>query len=80
MPPPDRTNFPSPCAISLLGPDLALYCQIKKSDSNKMNILLTEYRKGSLALKNHIVMAPMTRSRAVNNLPNDLMATYYGQL
>jgi N-ethylmaleimide reductase len=24
-------------------------------------------------------MAPMTRSRAVNNLPNDLMATYYGQ-
>ncbi|WP_431217353.1 hypothetical protein ACQ86N_10560 [Puia sp. P3] len=44
-----------------------------------MNILLTEYRKGGLVLKNHIVMAPMTRSRAVNNLPNDLMATYYGQ-
>jgi 2,4-dienoyl-CoA reductase-like NADH-dependent reductase (Old Yellow Enzyme family) len=24
-------------------------------------------------------MAPMTRSRAINNLPNDLMAEYYGQ-
>lgn len=24
-------------------------------------------------------MAPMTRSRAINNIPNDLMATYYGQ-
>ena len=24
-------------------------------------------------------MAPMTRSRAIDNLPNDLMATYYGQ-
>jgi N-ethylmaleimide reductase len=44
-----------------------------------MNSLLTEYRKGSLVLKNHFVMAPMTRSRAVNNLPNDMMAIYYGQ-
>ena len=44
-----------------------------------MNSLLTAYRKGGLALKNHIVMAPMTRSRAVDNLPNDLMAIYYGQ-
>lgn len=24
-------------------------------------------------------MAPMTRSRAINNIPNNLMATYYGQ-
>ena len=24
-------------------------------------------------------MAPMTRSRAINNIPNDLMTTYYGQ-
>jgi len=44
-----------------------------------MNTLLTEYKKNGLALKNHIVMAPMTRSRAIDNLPNDLMATYYGQ-
>lgn len=34
---------------------------------------------GNLSLKNRIVMAPMTRSRAIDNVPNDLMATYYGQ-
>lgn len=32
-----------------------------------------------LELKNRIVMAPMTRSRAINNIPNDLMAEYYAQ-
>lgn len=44
-----------------------------------MNKILTPYHKKELALKNHLVMAPMTRSRAINNLPNELMATYYGQ-
>ena len=34
---------------------------------------------GSLELKNHVVMAPMTRSRAIGNLPNELMAEYYSQ-
>lgn len=34
---------------------------------------------GGLELKNRIVMAPMTRCRAINNIPNDLMAIYYGQ-
>ncbi|WP_047546193.1 alkene reductase [Psychroserpens sp. Hel_I_66] len=34
---------------------------------------------GKLKLKNKIVMAPMTRSRAIDNVPNDLMAKYYGQ-
>jgi N-ethylmaleimide reductase len=35
---------------------------------------------GPLTLKNHLVMAPMTRSRAVEaNTPNALMAEYYGQ-
>ncbi|WP_291143885.1 alkene reductase [Flavobacterium sp. UBA7680] len=32
-----------------------------------------------LKLNNRIVMAPMTRSRAINNVPNDLMALYYEQ-
>src|SRR5512143_2148988 len=32
---------------------------------------------GKLQLKNRIVMAPMTRSRAVGNIPNELMARYY---
>jgi len=37
------------------------------------------YTKGSLQLKNHLVMAPMTRSRAIRNLPNELMSAYYAQ-
>jgi len=44
-----------------------------------MNKLLTPYHKGALQLKNHLVMAPMTRSRAIDNLPNELMVTYYAQ-
>lgn len=34
---------------------------------------------GNLTLSNHIVMAPMTRSRAIDNVPNALMAAYYAQ-
>lgn len=41
--------------------------------------LFTATKVGSLALKNHIVMAPLTRCRAIDNIPNDLMATYYQQ-
>ena len=41
--------------------------------------LFTEYKLGNLSLQNRIVMAPMTRSRAIDNLPNDIMAEYYAQ-
>jgi N-ethylmaleimide reductase len=34
---------------------------------------------GKLTLTNRLVMAPMTRSRALGNVPNALMAEYYGQ-
>lgn len=35
---------------------------------------------GPLQLKNRVVMAPMTRSRAIEaNMPNELMAEYYAQ-
>ena len=44
-----------------------------------MKKLLTPYTKGNFELKNHLVMSPMTRSRAIGNLPNQLMADYYGQ-
>jgi N-ethylmaleimide reductase len=44
-----------------------------------MKKTLSPYTKGNFSLKNHIVMAPMTRSRAIDNVPNDLMAEYYGQ-
>ncbi len=41
--------------------------------------LLNPYKLGNIDLKNRIVMAPMTRSRAISNIPNELMAEYYGQ-
>jgi N-ethylmaleimide reductase len=42
--------------------------------------LLTPYRLGHIDLANRLVMAPMTRSRAVaGNVPNPLAATYYAQ-
>jgi len=44
-----------------------------------MKKLFQSYSKGALQLKNHVVMAPMTRSRATGNLPNQLMAIYYKQ-
>jgi N-ethylmaleimide reductase len=34
---------------------------------------------GSLALQNRLVMSPMTRNRAIDNIPNPLMAQYYAQ-
>jgi N-ethylmaleimide reductase len=44
-----------------------------------MKKLFMPYSKAALQLKNHVVMAPMTRSRAIGNVPNNLMATYYKQ-
>lgn len=41
--------------------------------------LLESYRLGPLTLKNRVVMAPMTRSRAPEQVPGDLNATYYAQ-
>jgi N-ethylmaleimide reductase len=41
--------------------------------------LFTPYRLGAIELANHIVMAPMTRSRAIGGVPNELMRDYYTQ-
>ena len=42
--------------------------------------LLTPFNLGGLKLKNRVVLAPMTRSRAgLERMPNDLMAEYYAQ-
>jgi len=41
--------------------------------------LFSSYKLGRLTLKNRVVMAPLTRNRAIDNLPNELMATYYRQ-
>lgn len=44
-----------------------------------MSILYSQTNLGHLKLQNHLVMAPMTRNRAENNIPNDLMVEYYKQ-
>ena len=41
--------------------------------------LFQTYKLGNAELKNRIVMSPMTRSRAIGNVPNELMAEYYSQ-
>jgi N-ethylmaleimide reductase len=42
--------------------------------------LLSSLSMGSLTLRNRIVMAPLTRSRAgTERLPNAMMAQYYAQ-
>ncbi|MEM6264924.1 MAG: alkene reductase [Bacteroidota bacterium] len=42
-------------------------------------MLFSSYELSGRTLRNRVVMAPMTRSRAIGNVPNDLMAEYYGQ-
>jgi N-ethylmaleimide reductase len=44
-----------------------------------MSLLYSKTTLGPLTLQNHLVMSPLTRSRAIGNIPNDLMAQYYAQ-
>jgi N-ethylmaleimide reductase len=44
-----------------------------------MSLLFSQAKLGPLTLQNHMVMSPLTRSRALGNVPNDLMAEYYSQ-
>ncbi len=44
-----------------------------------MSLLFSKTTLGTLALQNHLVMAPLTRNRATGNIPNELMAEYYAQ-
>jgi N-ethylmaleimide reductase len=41
--------------------------------------LFSAYRLGPLELPNRVVMAPMTRSRSIGNVPGDLTRSYYEQ-
>lgn len=43
------------------------------------DVLFSPYQLGNLQLQNRTVMAPMTRSRALGNVPQPIMATYYAQ-
>ena len=42
-------------------------------------LTFSAYHLGALQLKNRMVMAPMTRSRAIGNVPGALEAAYYAQ-
>ena len=44
-----------------------------------MSLLFSKTTLGQLALQNRLVMSPMTRNRAIGNIPNELMAEYYAQ-
>jgi N-ethylmaleimide reductase len=44
-----------------------------------MSILFSKAVLGSLELQNHLVIGPMTRSRATDNIPNAIMVEYYTQ-
>ena len=44
-----------------------------------MSLLFSKTTLGPLPLQNHLVMCPLTRSRATGNVPNDLMVEYYAQ-
>ncbi|MEO6883344.1 MAG: alkene reductase [Bacteroidia bacterium] len=41
--------------------------------------LFTPFTVGEIKVKNRIVMCPLTRSRAISNIPNELMSEYYEQ-
>ena len=43
------------------------------------DMLWNPYKLGGIELRNRIIMAPMTRSRAIDNVPSQLMAEYYHQ-
>ena len=44
-----------------------------------MSLLFSKTTLGPLPLQNHLVMCPLTRSRATDNIPNNLMEEYYSQ-
>ena len=44
-----------------------------------MSLLFSKTTLGQLTLQNRLAMSPMTRNRAISNIPNELMAEYYAQ-
>jgi N-ethylmaleimide reductase len=63
--------------VMTLNAAVAEYPQVAAETSEP---LFTPWRLGNVDLANRVVMAPMTRSRAIDgNVPNPLAATYYAQ-
>ena len=44
-----------------------------------MNKLFTPHNLADIQLKNRVVMAPMTRTRTLNDVADELVALYYSQ-
>lgn len=65
--------------IHIVIKEKVLVCKDFSIHKMKKHKLFTPEKIGSIHVKNRIVMAPMTRCRAIGNVPNDLMATYYHQ-
>jgi len=47
--------------------------------ASEANDLYSPVKLGAYQLQNRIAMAPMTRNRAIGNIPNELMVEYYAQ-
>lgn len=58
---------------------LPLSLAVKMAAKTATTTLFSAFKLGKLELGSRLAMAPMTRSRALGNIPNDLMAEYYGQ-
>lgn len=43
------------------------------------DMLFSNYKMGRIELKNRVVMAPLTRSRSLGNIPGDIVVEYYKQ-
>lgn len=51
----------------------------RSTSENLMSILFSPYTLSGLPLKNRVVMAPMTRARALNDIPDEFTVLYYRQ-
>jgi 2,4-dienoyl-CoA reductase-like NADH-dependent reductase (Old Yellow Enzyme family) len=49
------------------------------SGAKKFPTLFTEAKIGDLVLKNRFALAPLTRARSINRIPNDMNVEYYKQ-
>src|SRR3984885_15966405 len=57
----------------------ASYTGVPQAGGQFMSLLYSPVTLGPYTFKNRIVMSPMTRSRSVGNVPDDLVAEYYKQ-
>ena len=80
-PPPRRPSTDAPVSGLRAREDAPAHAVPTKEDHRMSEAsLFAPTQLGSVALKNRVVMAPMTRGRTVGaNVPNALMAEYYAQ-